>query len=246
MKAILLAAGRGERMRPLTDTTPKALLRVRGKALIEWHLEALARAGVREVVVNTAWLEEKIVEHLGDGARFGLRIAYSREGRDHGGALETAGGLKKALPLLTEGGASGASGAFWYVAADVFAPRFEFARDAPQELARFERSALLGQLWMVPNPPQHPLGDFGIDAGLATAPSADAEARRLTWSGIAWFKPEFVTALMADLGAGTPAKLRPYLDAAIAQQRLGARMLGVPWADVGTPQRLEDLNRAAV
>lgn len=240
MKAILLAAGRGERLRPLTDHTPKPLLQVRGKALIEWHLEALARAGVRDVVVNTAWLEERIVARLGDGARYGVRIAYSLEGRDHGGALETAGGLKKALPLLTDGGERGA---FWYVAADVYTPQFEF--DA-QHVARFERSSLLGQLWMVPNPPQHPLGDFGIDdAGLAVPGSADPRAPRFTWSGVALFRPGFVTTLMADLALGAKAKLRPYLDAAIAQRRLGARMLGVAWADVGTPQRLEELNRAA-
>jgi N-acetyl-alpha-D-muramate 1-phosphate uridylyltransferase len=244
MKAILLAAGRGERMRPLTDATPKPLLQVHGKALIEWHLEALARAGVREVVVNTAWLEEKIVEQLGDGSRHGVRIAYSLEGRDHGGALETAGGLKKALPWLTEG-ASGKPGgndrAFWYVAADVYAPRFEFDRE---HVARFERSALLGQLWMVPNPPQHPGGDFGIAAGLAVATGADAEGPSYTWSGIALFRPAFVTTLMAGLAPGSKAKLRPYLDAAIAQQCLGAVLLGVPWADVGTPSRLEDLNRS--
>jgi N-acetyl-alpha-D-muramate 1-phosphate uridylyltransferase len=247
MKAILLAAGRGERMRPLTDATPKPLLQVHGKALIEWHLEALARAGVSEVVVNTAWLEENIVQQLGDGSRYGLRIACSLEGRDHGGALETAGGLKKALPLLT---ANGANEAFWYVAADVFAPRFGF--DA-RHVASFERSALLGQLWMVPNPPQHPAGDFGMDRGLArfaaaVADGADAGTSgavhaTFTWSGIALFKPEFVTTLMAELVPGAKAKLRPYLDAAIAQQRLGAALLGVPWADVGTPQRLEALNR---
>ncbi len=251
MKAILLAAGRGERMRPLTDHTPKPLLQVHGKALIEWHLEALARAGVGDVVVNTAWLEEAIVAQLGDGSRYGLRIAYSLEGRDHGGALETAGGLKKALPLLA---ANGANGAFWYAAADVFAPRFGF--DA-QHVASFERSKLLGQLWMVPNPPQHPAGDFGIDRGLAqfAAPPAaivdgadaggtgGAAHASFTWSGIALFKPEFVTTLMADLLPGTKAKLRPYLDAAIARQRLGAALLGVPWADVGTPQRLDALNR---
>src|SRR5581483_5457756 len=100
MKALILAAGRGERMRPLSDHRPKPLLEVRGKPLIAWHLEALARAGVREVVVNTAWLEEQFEPALGDGARWGLRIRYSMEGRDHGGALETAGGIAKALPLL--------------------------------------------------------------------------------------------------------------------------------------------------
>ena len=237
MKAILLAAGRGERMRPLTDRTPKPLLPVHGKALIEWHLEALARAGVREAVVNTAWLEEQIIARLGDGSRYGLRIAYSLEGRDHGGALETAGGLKKALPLLTEGGESGA---FWYVAADVFAPQFDFDS---QRVARFERSGLLGQLWMVPNPPQHPQGDFGIADGLAVSDVADPRGQRFTWSGVALFKPEFVTLLMAELGPGVKAKLRPYLDAAILQRRLGAELLATAWTDVGTPQRLEALNR---
>src|SRR6185436_18993272 len=119
MKAIILAAGRGQRMRPLSDTCPKPLLEVHGRRLIEWHLEALAKAGVREVVVNTAWLEEHIVATIGDGARFGLAITYSREGRDHGGALETAGGIAKALPLLGD--------AFWIVSADVWAPDFRFS-----------------------------------------------------------------------------------------------------------------------
>src|SRR5689334_9637993 len=102
VRAMILAAGRGERMRPLTDTTPKPLLEVRGKPLLEWHLVGLARAGVREVVINTAWLESRIVDTLGDGSRWGLSIRYSLEGRDHGGALETAGGIATALPLLTD------------------------------------------------------------------------------------------------------------------------------------------------
>ena len=138
MKAILLAAGRGERMRPLTDACPKPLLEVRGKPLIVWHLEALARGGVREVVVNTAWLEDRIGEALGDGVRFGVSIRYSLEGRDHGGALETAGGLKKALPLLELADAE----PFWYVAADVYAPGFDFT--APAGLGDVERDARRG------------------------------------------------------------------------------------------------------
>ncbi len=235
MKAILLAAGRGERMRPLTDHTPKPLLTLHGKPLIEWHLEALARAGVKDVVVNTAWLEEQIIAVLGDGTRFGLRIGYSREGRDHGGALETAGGLKKALPLLTAGGDPGA---FWYLAADAYLPGFDFAT---HHVSAFEASTLLGRLWMVPNPPQHPNGDFGIDAGLACV---GAPGERFTWSGLALFKPAFVTDLMGDLAVGQTAKLRPCLDAAIAQRKLGAQRLATPWADVGTPQRLAELNAA--
>jgi MurNAc alpha-1-phosphate uridylyltransferase len=235
MKAILLAAGRGERMRPLTDHTAKPLLKVHGKPLIEWHLEALARAGVKDVVINTAWLEEQVIAALGNGARFGLRIVYSREGRDHGGALETAGGLKKALPLLT---ADGDSGAFWYLAADAYLPGFDFAT---RHVAAFEASSLLGQLWMVPNPPQHPDGDFGIDADLACAGEA---GKRFTWSGLALFRAAFVTDLMADLAVGHKAKLRPSLDEAIAQRRLGAQRLATPWADVGTPERLAALNAA--
>jgi MurNAc alpha-1-phosphate uridylyltransferase len=234
MKAIILAAGRGERMRPLTDTAPKPLLAVHGKPLIEWHLEGLARSGVHEVVVNTAWLEQRIVDALGDGARFGLAITYSREGRDHGGALETAGGLKKALPLLSDG----ADTAFWYVAGDVYAPGFRFEAEA---VARFLRSDELAHLWMVPNPPQHPGGDFGISAGRATV---GADGARFTWSCIGLFRSAFVTELMAALRVGEPARLRPYLDAAIAQGRLGAELYEGRWTDVGTPERLRELNAA--
>src|SRR3990167_190318 len=216
MKAIILAAGRGERMRPLTDHCPKPLLSVHGKPLIEWHLANLARGGVREVVVNTAWLEEQIVTALGDCARFGLALRYSLEGRDHGGALETAGGLKKALPLL----GLAADEAFWYVAADVFAPDFDFGAAADAAI----RPDHFGHLWMVPNPPQHPGGDFGIDGGLATAAAQGTGAdAAFTWSGIGLFRPDFVTALMGDFAAGEKARLRPYLDAAIAQRRLGAQ-----------------------
>jgi len=231
MKAIVLAAGRGERMRPLTDDTPKPLLRVHGKALIEWHLEALARGGVREVVINTAWLEEQIVAALGDGTRFGLAIRYSLEGRDHGGALETAGGLKKALPLLQLAG----DAPFWYVAADVFAPDFVF--DAGVPLAAHD----LARLWMVPNPPQHPGGDFGIEDGHAITAGA---GERFTWTGIGLFRPGFVDELMGDLAVGAKARLRPYLDAAIAQRRLAAQLWPGRWADVGTPERLRALDNA--
>ena len=118
IRALILAAGRGERMRPLTDTTPKPLLPVRGVPLIEWHLRALAEAGVREVVVNTAWLEEQFPLALGDGSRWGLRIVYSHEGRDHGGALETAGGIATALPLLSPNGDE----PFGLVSGDIHAP----------------------------------------------------------------------------------------------------------------------------
>lgn len=223
MKALILAAGRGERMRPLTDRTPKPLLQVRGKRLIEWHLEALARAGVHEVVVNTAWLEEQFPATLGDGARYGVRITYSFEGRDHGGALETAGGIAKALPLLGD--------AFWVVSGDVFVPGFSF--DAADERS-FIDSGALGQLWLVRNAPHHPGGDFGIDAhGLA---SRSAEPR-LTWASVGLFRAE----LFRDIAVGTKVALRPRLEHAIDQGRLRAQFFDGAWTDVGTMERLASL-----
>ncbi|MES2888289.1 MAG: nucleotidyltransferase family protein [Pseudomonadota bacterium] len=236
MNAIILAAGRGERMRPLTDHTPKPLLAVRGKPLIEWHIEALVRAGVTELVINTAWLEAQIVERLGDGSRWGVRIRYSLEGRDHGGALETAGGLKKAmLPVLE---AADGPQAFWYVAGDVFVPAFAFAAEA---VTRFLASKERMHLWLVPNPPQHPRGDFGIDAqGLATL---GADGERCTWSCIALVHRSFVTETLADLPLGSKAPLKPYLDRALAEGRLGAERYNGAWADVGTPDRLAALQQ---
>jgi len=235
MKALILAAGRGERMRPLTDSTPKPLLVVRGKPLIEWHLESLARAGIRDIVINTAWLEEQFPAALGDGSRWGLSIRYSMEGRDHGGALETAGGIKKALPLLVDA----PSDCFWYVAADVFAPAFAFD---PQAVARLAASERLAHLWLVPNPPHVAGGDFGIHAGLATL---GAEGKRFTWSAIGLFRAAFVNELLNDLAPGIKARLRPYLDRAIAARRLGAELYAGEWADVGTPQRLAALDASA-
>src|SRR5262249_18215845 len=151
MKALILAAGRGERMRPLTDRTPKPLLPVRGKPLIEWHLRALARAGIADVVIDTAWLEEQIVQQLGPAEWPGLVI--SREGRDFGGALETAGGIARALPWLQE--------CFWLLGGDVYAPQFEFSREA---LERFAASGRLAHIFLVPNPPHNAKGDFALRA----------------------------------------------------------------------------------
>ena len=223
MKALILAAGRGERMRPLTDRTPKPLLEVQGKRLIEWHLEALARAGVREIVVNTAWLEEQFPALLGDGSRYGVRLTYSFEGRDHGGALETAGGIAKALPLLGD--------AFWVVSGDVYIPGFPFdAADAK----RFVESGALGQLWMVSNAPHHPQGDFGIDGdGLASRTAQP----RLTWASVGLFR----AALFRDIPVGTKMALRPKLEYAIDQRSLRAQFFAGSWTDVGTMERLASL-----
>jgi MurNAc alpha-1-phosphate uridylyltransferase len=226
--ALILAAGRGERMRPLTDRCPKPLLHVRGKPLIEWHLDALAAAGVKQVVVNTAWLEEQFPAVLGDGARWGLSIRYSTEGRDHGGALETAGGIAKALPWLT----SPAQDHFWVVSGDVFVPGFGFDAGAA---ARFAASDRLAQLWLVANAPHHPHGDFGFDAatGLATAAPP-----HLTWASIGLFRAAMFSAIVP----GTVMKLRPRLDDALAARRLGAERWDGAWTDVGSPDRLAQLN----
>jgi len=228
LKAIVLAAGRGKRMRPLSDACPKPLLAVRGKRLIEWHLEALARAGVREVVVNTDWLEEQIVETLGDGSRYGVAIAYSREGRDHGGALETAGGIAKALPLLGD--------AFWIVSADVWAPDCRFSAGAAR---RFVASGRLARLWLVANPSFHPRGDFGLDAdGLGLAEGTGPDGQRWTYANIALARAAMFTAI----APGTHAALAPLLYAGMREKRISAEIYRGRWENVGTPEQLAALN----
>lgn len=217
--ALILAAGRGERLRPHTDTTPKPLLPVRGKPLIVWHLEALAAAGVRRVVVNTAWLEPQFPAALGDGSRWGLTIRYSMEGRDHGGALETAGGIAKALPWLDE--------VFWVVAGDVFLPGFEF-----RATLRADRCC---HLWLVPNAPHHPQGDFGLDA---QGRLVHAEPR-FTWASAGLFRRSMFEAIVP----GTKLALRPVLETEIAAGRAGGELWGGAWTDVGTPERWAEAGR---
>lgn len=228
LRALILAAGRGERMRPLTDQTPKPLLKVHGKPLIEWHLLALARAGVREVTINTAWLEEQFPQALGDGSRWGLTIHYSMEGRDHGGALETAGGIAKALPWLAPQGDE----SFWVVSGDVFLPGFPFA---PLDATAFACSDLDALLWLVPNAPHHPQGDFGIDA---QGKACSAAPEKFTWASVGLFR----ATPFRHIEPGTRMALRPVLDAAMAAGRLGARHWAGPWTDVGTMERLATVN----
>ncbi|HEY2561022.1 MAG TPA: nucleotidyltransferase family protein [Caldimonas sp.] len=227
MKAIVLAAGRGKRMRPLSDACPKPLLEVHGKRLIEWHLEALARGGVREIVVNTDWLEEQIVATLGDGARWGVAITYSREGRDHGGALETAGGIAKAARFLGD--------AFWIVSADVWAPDFRFDAEAA---SRFVASGRLAHVWLVPNPVFHPNGDFGLDAdGLGLADGTGPDGRRWTYANIALARAE----MFAGIAPGSHAPLAPLLYAGMRERRVGAEIYRGRWENVGTPEQLAAL-----
>jgi MurNAc alpha-1-phosphate uridylyltransferase len=180
------------------------------------------------VVVNTAWLEDEIVATIGDGARFGLAIAYSREGRDHGGALETAGGIAKALPLLGD--------AFWIVSADVWAPDFRFDADAA---ARFIASGRLARLWLVPNPVFHPRGDFGLDGdGLGLAEGTGPDAQRWTYANIALVRAE----MFAGIAPGTHAALAPLLYAGMRERRIGAEVYRGRWENVGTPEQLAALN----
>jgi len=259
--ALLLAAGRGERMRPLTDSCPKPLLQVQGKPLLQWHLEALARAGCDGAVINTAWLGEQIEARFGSqfdarpstiaaitntttasitATAASIALRYSHEGRDFGGALETAGGIVRALPLLTD--------VFWVAAGDVFAPDFVFA---PEAVARFKASAQLAHLWLVPNPDHNPGGDFGLSAqGLALnlpkpAPGAAAPPR-YTFSTIALYKRAFFEAAWCAIPAGNPAgvqaPLAPMLRAAMDAGLVSAALYTGRWTDVGTPERLQQLN----
>lgn len=212
---MILAAGRGERMRPLTDTTPKPLLEVRGKPLIVHHLERLAAAGFERAVINLAWLGAQIRDYLGDGARYGMTIVYSDESAH---ALETAGGIFNALPYL-------GAAPFAVVNGDIFTDYDFSALALPPH-----RDA---HLVLVPNPPQHPLGDFGLEAGTAVA-SAE---RRYTFAGIAMYRPEF----FAGCAPGA-FPLKPLLLRSMQSARCAAALYPGLWADVGTPERLAALN----
>ena len=239
-QAMVLAAGRGERMRPLTDATPKPLLSVRGQPLMQWPMQALARGGFTRQLVNTAWLGEQISAHFGDRIAWpGLpevQIAYSHEGRDFGRALETAGGILRALPALDE--------VFWVLAGDVFAPDFVFSRDAVQCFVASGRQA---HLWLVPNPGHNPQGDFGLaaDGRVRNLPAGDA-GRQYTFSTIALYRKSFFTRADAPAPSGNPegvaVPLAPLLRAAMDRGEVSGEVYAGAWTDVGTPQRLAQLN----
>jgi N-acetyl-alpha-D-muramate 1-phosphate uridylyltransferase len=243
LPALILAAGRGERMRPLTDTCPKPLLAVQGKPLIVWHLEALARDGLRDVVINTAYLEDQFEPALGDGSRWGLRIRYSHEGAQHGGALETAGGIATALPLLQDT-PNGHHGTFWVLAGDVFVPEFRFDAAAAQAfLSAPADQPDLAHLWLVPNPEHVPTGDFALDANgrVHRKGEAPTDTSTFTYSTIGLYR----AGMVEGVRPGEKAALRPCLDRAIDAGRLGGEVWRGDWTDVGTPQRLASLNAAA-
>jgi len=272
--AMLLAAGRGERMRPLTDHCPKPLLTVRGQTLLSYPLRGLLRAGVGSVVINTGWLGDQI--ETGLGHRFspagssvettprhlsdGLQLHYSHEGRGAGEALETAGGIVRALPLLKD--------VFWVAAGDVFAPKFDFS---PDSFERFVAGHALAHIWLVPNPEHNPQGDFGLSVeGFALnllrpktithhsansntclftgtgASSALDETPRYTFSTIALYKKTFFSEARCDIPAGNPqsvkAPLAPLLRRAMDEGLVTASLYQGLWVDVGTPERLAQLN----
>ena len=214
---MILAAGRGERMRPLTDHTPKPLLPAGGKPLIVWHLERLAAAGFRDIVINHAHLGTQIEAALGDGSQWGLRIQYSPEPP---GALETAGGIATALPLLGDE-------AFLVVNGDVYCD-WDFKR-------AYELRSAIAHLVMVANPAHHAGGDFSLDGYRVIYASGE---QTLTYAGVGVFSPAF----FADVQPGTVMKLRPLLDAAIATGTLTGERFDGRWVDVGTPQRLAELD----
>lgn len=216
MKAMILAAGRGERMRPLTDTTPKPLLKLAGKALIEYSLENLAKAGFNEIVINLAYLGQQIKDFCGNGQRWQMVIQYSDEGDT---ALETAGGIAKALPLL-------GNEAFLVVNADII---FDYP------LAHLQHKTIdLAHLVLIENPPHHPQGDFALDA---QGRLSEHGAEKLTFSGIGVYHP----ALFADVSADRPLKLRPILNQAIQQGNVSGERFDGLWQDIGTPQRLQQV-----
>jgi len=225
MKAMILAAGRGERMRPLTDHCPKPLLSVAGKPLIEHHIRALADAGITDIVINHAWLGEQIVDFCGDGSRWGVAISYSNESH---GALETAGGIINALPLL-----SATDQPFLVINADIFcAINFsQLPTLADEDLAH---------LWLVDNPSHHPKGDFSLLNGrLAPLQATKKQVQHYTFSGIGLYRPAFFqpTTLQQVL------PLAPLLRQYALQNKLSASVLSSYWFDIGTPERLQQINQ---
>jgi MurNAc alpha-1-phosphate uridylyltransferase len=224
---MILAAGRGERMRPLTDHTPKPLLAVGGKPLIVWHIERLRVAGFDRIVINHAHLGQQIEDALGNGAAFSVTIAYSREGS----ALETAGGIATALPLI-------GVDVFPVVNGDIYC-EYDFSRLA-EPMARLAAGQDQAHLVLIDNPPHHPQGDFVLEADRVTATPLTPHPSPLTFSGIGVYH----RALFAGTPAGEKAPLAPLLRRAIDAGRASGEHFGGRWVDVGTPERLQQLDES--
>ena len=216
MKAMILCAGRGERMRPLTDHTPKPLLHVHDKALVVWHIEKLASLGFNEIVINIAHLGNKIAEALGDGSKWGVDIIYSDE--QESGALESAGGIIKVLPFL-------GNETFLVVNGDIFCD-YDFD-------SGFDLGSDLAHLILVPNPEHNPNGDFSLADGRVYNNRDD----KFTFSGIGYYSPKLFEGLLCEKSA-----LAPLLREAIEKERVGGSLHTGVWHDIGTPQRLKSIN----
>ncbi len=216
MRAMILAAGRGERLRPLTDSAPKPLVEVGGETLLGRHLARLARAGFERVAINVSHLAEKIIARFGDGAQTGLRIDWSREAEP----LETAGGIAQARALLGEE-------PFLLVNADIWCD-FDFSR-----LRNLQLGSRLAHLVLVPNPPYHPAGDFTLERGVI----GNGSAPRYTYAGISVLSPRLVD----GVSAGRKAQLAPLWRAAAERGEVTGELYDGQWSDVGTPQRLAEL-----
>jgi MurNAc alpha-1-phosphate uridylyltransferase len=216
MKAMILAAGRGERMRPLTDSLPKPLLLVRGKELIIWHIENLSRKGFKEIVINLAHLGHKIPETLGDGSKWGVNISYSDEQNE--GALESAGGIKKALQLLGDE-------PFLVVNGDVFCD-YEFD-------GNFDLKDKIAHLILVANPEHNPNGDFGLE----NSDVLNEDEMMYTFTGIGYYNPKLFDSIELQ-----KAPLAPLLRDAIAKKEVSGELFTKMWHDVGTPSRLQEIN----
>ncbi|GAA4344437.1 N-acetylmuramate alpha-1-phosphate uridylyltransferase MurU [Kangiella taiwanensis] len=216
MKAMILAAGRGERMRPLTDRHPKPLLKVDGKALIEWHIEALKEAGIKDILINTSWLGDQIPEYLGDGAYWGVELTFSHEPK----ALETAGGIRKALEFFD-------GEPFIVVNGDVWTD-FSYK-------GLLKQPSKLAHIVMVPNPDHNPEGDFHLrDDGLVIA-EGDS---KYTFSGVGVYRPE----VFEDLPGDEAYPLAPVLKELMVEAEVTGELFNGRWHDIGTPERLEALN----
>ncbi|MCU7799372.1 MAG: nucleotidyltransferase family protein [gamma proteobacterium symbiont of Lucinoma myriamae] len=229
MKAMILAAGRGERMRPLTDTVPKPLLQIADKSLIEYHIEALVKAGITELVINHAWLGEKIEAQLGDGSRYDANIQYSHEQQ----ALETTGGIKHALHLFD-------NEPFIVVNGDVFSdyPFAQLISSSECLLTSSSSNDIMAHLVLIINPDHNVNGDFYCSDSIVSDQPKAPPAKRYTFSGIACYHPDFFHSIEAGKQA-----LAPMLRTAMATQQVSGEIYQGNWWDIGTPERLEELNR---
>ena len=234
MKAMILAAGRGERMRPLTDHLPKPLLVAGGKPLIQHHIEKLKLAGITQLVINHAWLGQKLVDYLGSGEQFGVEISWSAEGA---AGLETAGGIRQALPLLGDEPFLVLNGDIWLDT--------DYNQFSSQQLAKSDHA----HLWLVDNPPQHPRGDYHLDAHGVLHDDRDAPC--LTYAGIGMYRPSILDGWRAVIGDApgserTPPRFSvvPLQKHFMAQGRISGQHYRGQWTDVGTPQRLQALEDA--